>query len=255
MQINTLLIVILFSVIVSCSKAEDKKISLNELKDNIKNGKNYIILDEEITEIKKAKHFLSEDGLIKFYEDKKYSYGSPFFIWNKNKLITKASSILENNTKYSSENVSDSNPSTVWAEGVKGFGYKEWLKVEIDSNKDTFTPIYIIIFPGHGGGQDLFNKNNRLKSAVVQIYNPCGRGADDSDGKPHPIYIYERLQFDDINKYHIFPIVAGPYAVGEKGKPIEITLYIESVYKGSKYDDTCIGEFFVLGREDDTEFK
>ncbi|OPZ95399.1 MAG: hypothetical protein BWY70_02010 [Bacteroidetes bacterium ADurb.Bin408] len=44
--------------------------------------------------------------------------------------------------------------------------------------------------------------------------------------------------FDDVNKYHLFKIEDQTLI----GKEFEIDLYIEDVYKGSKYDDTCISE-------------
>ena len=53
-------------------------------------------------------------------------------------------------------------------------------------------------------------------------------------------------QLEDKPGYHVLPI-GDVYMEGCPGKPIEITLYIESVYPGSIYDDTCISELFVFG--------
>jgi hypothetical protein len=46
-------------------------------------------------------------------------------------------------------------------------------------------------------------------------------------------------------KYQIFPINGGMFVDGKEHK--EYTLYIENVYKGSKFDDTCIAEVLFVG--------
>lgn len=220
-------------------KAENKQITFDELKD--------------ITEIKKS---IMTDNIYdyscKFYEQKQLDEfiqqnkkDNDFFVYsNKNVNISTSSYLSSGNSKYRAENMMDGDSKTVWAEGVKDFGFKEWVKISINFDK-IFVPYYLIIYSGHGKNYDLFKKNNRIKTIVMRRYNPCGT-SEQSYTKRFPVTYFFRYSFEDKPGYHVLPI-GDVYMEGCPGKPIEITLYIESVYPGSMYDDTCISELQVLG--------
>jgi hypothetical protein len=160
--------------------------------------------------------------------------------------ISSSSFLKDKKEEYTSTNVFDNELKTAWCEGVDGFGFKEWLKFNINFKRDTKEERYldgnslpfVLIYPGFGRSKDLFYKNNRVKS-VLLVITAKGICDDDSSRKKKCINtsVY-RLQFEDIDKYHLFNI-EDPSLIGEE---FEIYFYIEEVYKGSKYDDSCISE-------------
>lgn len=228
-------------LITFCSKTEEMKITYDEIKKDIVDNK-YFSPYERISDIRNADYVLDKNGLNDFISKQRELYDSNLFVWQDNSYKVDASSCLDVE-KYKPSDVGDNKLETVWAENVKGFGYKEWIKFKINPTRN-YEIQYIVIYPGHGGSNDLFKKNNRLKSVVVKIFNSAGKGVDDVVG--NHVYLFKRFSFHDEEKYHIFSI-SDVYTVGEKNKEQEITVYIENVYKGSKYDDTCIAEIFLMG--------
>ncbi len=220
-------------------KAENKQITFDELKDITENKKS--IMTDNIY-----------DYPCDFYEQKQFDEfikkmkkDNHLFVYgNKNVKITTSSFLSSGNSSYMTENMMDGDLKTVWVEGVKGFGFKEWVKITINFDKKYF-PHYLIIYSGHGKNYDLYKKNNRLKSMVIRLYNPCGT-SEQSYTRRFPVNDFLRYKLDDKPGYNVIPI-GDVYMDGCPGKPIEITLYIESVYPGSMYDDTCISELQVLG--------
>jgi len=149
-------------------KSENKQITFDELKDITENKKS-IMTDNiydypcELYEQKQFDEFIkkmkSNKGLIVFSD--------------KNVKITTSSYLSSGNSSYMAENMMDGDLKTVWAEGVKGFGFKELVKITISFNKH-YMPHYLIVYSGHGKNNDLYKKNNRLKTIVMRKYNPCG---------------------------------------------------------------------------------
>nr|HPM35462.1 hypothetical protein [Spirochaetota bacterium] len=218
---------------------ENKQITFDELKDITENKKT--IMTDNIY-----------DYSCKFYEQKQFDEfiqkmkkdNNLFIYSNKNVKITASSHLSTGNSNYMESNMMDGDLKTIWVEGAKDFGFKEWVKISSNFNK-IFFPHYLIIYSGHGKNYDLFKKNNRLKSIVMRKYNPCGT-SEQSYTKRFPVTYFFRYTLEDKPGYHVLPI-GDVYMDGCPGKPIEITLYIESVYPGSMYDDTCISELQVLG--------
>lgn len=227
------------SLIFVLVNAENKQITFNELKDITENKKS--IMTDNIY-----------DYPCEFYDKTKYDEfiqqnkkdNELFVFSNKNVKITTSSYLSSGDSNYKAENMMDEDLKTVWAEGVKGFGFKEWVKIRINFDKKYF-PHYLIIYSGHGKNYDLYKKNNRLKTIVMRKYNPLGTD-EQSYTEKFPVTYFLRYTLEDKPGYHVLPI-GDVYMDGCPGKPIEITLYIESVYPGSLYDDTCISELQVLG--------
>lgn len=164
-------------------------------------------------------------------------------------LNIKSSSVLDNKKYYAASNVIDGKLETAWVEGNKGFGKKEWVSIET-KNKIVYNkvPFYVAIFPGYGKNTETFYSNNRIKSIVVKIYNsniPKDWGDVELDHRKN--YELVRYEFEDSFKYHIFYLCNEMSNNGSAD--YKFTFYIESVYKGKKYDDTCISEIVFLDRE------
>jgi hypothetical protein len=105
-----------------------------------------------------------------------------------------------------------------WAEGVQGDGIGESLLVNFTSATD-----HVMILNGYVNlrNMDLYTANNRVKKARIVSEDP---------------YFSIEYDFDDVVK---FTQIDFP----EKTKQIKFV--IEDVYKGSKYQDTCITSVFL----------
>ncbi|WP_455543588.1 NADase-type glycan-binding domain-containing protein [Intestinibacter sp.] len=133
------------------------------------------------------------------------------------------SSILHDssNKNYGSAKTIDGDFATVWSEGVSGYGQGEWLRLDLDS---TYTIKKVKIVNGLVNKKNGYYNNNRAKSLTLTF----------SDGSSQNIYLE-----DDNTGYQVIDI--NPV----KSNFIKFT--INSVYYGSKYDDTCIADIEILG--------
>lgn len=161
--------------------------------------------------------------------------------------ISSSSFLKEKAISYDGEKAFDNDLRTAWSEGVKGFGFKEWLRFDIkftiddknDEYKSGVSMPVVLIYPGFGMSEDLFYKNNRLKTVVLMVTAKEEYYNTKTKKKEYVKFTSaHRLIFEDINKYHLFRI-EDPYTIARE---FEIYLYIEDAYKGSKFDDTCISD-------------
>lgn len=135
-----------------------------------------------------------------------------------------STSILTDSFKkdYGPHKVLDGDKSTVWAEGISGPGYGEGITLYLDS---VHTVKQLKIVNGLVNSSDGYYKNNRVASIMINFPDGTSQIAnlrDDNTG----------------------------YQVINLSQPVQIsclTITIDSVYSGYKYDDTCIAEVVVLG--------
>ncbi|MGM9532536.1 NADase-type glycan-binding domain-containing protein [Intestinibacter sp.] len=136
---------------------------------------------------------------------------------------SECSSILHDSTNkdYGSTRVLDGDFSTVWSEGVSGYGKGEWIRLDFDS---IYTIEKIKIVNGLVNKKNGYYNNNRPKSIELRF----------SNGSTQTMYLE-----DDNTGYQIVNIdpVDSNY--------VEFT--INSVYYGTKYNDTCIADIEILG--------
>ena len=115
----------------------------------------------------------------------------------------------------------DGDFSTVWSEGVTGYGAGEWIKLNFP-HVQTVSAIKIV--NGLVNNKNGYYNNNRVKSLVLAF----------SDGSTQTIYLednnigYQTIQINPVDTTYVKCI-------------------INSVYSGSKYNDTCIAEIKLLG--------
>ena len=137
-------------------------------------------------------------------------------------LSAEASSYLppsEYNT-YFPENVVDGIKSTPWVEGVEGYGDKEFIQINFNK-RSTIKGIRILNgynYVKSDGVGNRFFKNSRVEQATLRF----------SDGSEIPIILEDNNEFQTFT----FPEKTTDYVI----------LVIESAYKGTKWDDTCISE-------------
>lgn len=135
-----------------------------------------------------------------------------------------STSILTDSFKkdYGPYKVLDGDKSTVWAEGVDGPGYGESITLYFDS---VHTVKQLKIVNGLINSYDGYYKNNRVASIKISFSDGSSQIAHLSD---------DNTGYQTIDLSHS---VDTDY----------ITITIDSVYSGYKYDDTCIAEVVVLG--------
>jgi VWFA-related protein len=133
--------------------------------------------------------------------------------------ITVSSQLIENNRPsdaYQPRYLVDGKDSTCWAEGVDGPGIGEWVQFGFDAPK-TLKAMKIIA--GYTKTPAVYQANNRVKKLMLVF----------SDGQSQTVSLADQYGFQRV--------------LIDRDKPTRfIKLVIMEVYKGSRYDDTCISE-------------
>ena len=153
---------------------------------------------------------------------------------------------------YKSSNLYDGKQETAWVPGIKGAkgsGIGEWVKIKIDAygGDVTSTPFSIreaCIIPGYAKNEKTWIENNRIKSLLLVIYSPPLYYPVDPEW---PEWVILRLKLKDQNKLQWFKIPEELIVSNDNPMTKTVWIKIEEVYKGMKYDDTCISELVLSG--------
>jgi len=155
----------------------------------------------------------------------------------------KASSQL--GEKYSPDKIADGKYNTFWAEGKSGSGTGEWIlffQPQLD--------LHFFIYNGVWASKALYYANNRIKRAEITVYKIRGN-KDKTFDEPY-IFCKKVVTLHDkiwptifFIKYTGLNRKAGTNRYNKfkhKFTYTFVVLKILDVYKGTKYDDTCISE-------------
>lgn len=137
----------------------------------------------------------------------------------------------------------DRNFSTAWVEGVEGDGIGEWvLDFIFPSWPLGYQYEALRVFNGYGVNEKLWRQNNRVSELKLTfIYR--GKSEGDQD-----IVISEQIiKLQDVFGLQIVDLPQKLLINGDGVEPDLIKVEILSVYPGTKYDDTALTEFHVLG--------
>jgi hypothetical protein len=163
------------------------------------------------------------------------------------------------NFKYGVINLFDGDCTTAWVEGAKGNGIGESVFVAIPNDCQT-----ISIFAGYGKSPVIYSSNNRVKRIKLSCYigiNPEG-GVTELDWLGYMSQKFPGEFHIDLKDAENFQTFSFPFPHQElirfrqevlnnfnRDYKLNIShistilqIEIEDVYKGSKYDDTCISE-------------
>jgi tetratricopeptide (TPR) repeat protein len=148
-------------------------------------------------------------------------------------VLRASSSEIEGSRVYSVVDLVDENTNTAWVEGKEGSGIGEWVEIIFG---DTFTGDFnnnsgyiftegreineIKIINGYAKNKTIYYANNRVKKLKISFDDGTSFKAELDDG----IFEPQIIQLPETKKVN------------------DIKLTILDVYKGSKYDDTCISE-------------
>jgi len=127
--------------------------------------------------------------------------------------------------RFAPDKLNDGLASTCWAEGAKGWGQGEWVKFTFNVPVDIYT---VEIINGFAVDDERYYGNASVKMLAVEF----------SDGKK------TNLELTD---------VASPKNYSLYGEDVTwIKFIIDQVYRGEKWEDTCISEIrpeFTLAGE------
>jgi hypothetical protein len=145
--------------------------------------------------------------------------------------------------RYAPFRAFDGKLETSWVEGKKGDGLGEKLAFSLKG-----APVKIRIMPGFGI-KKYFKMNNRVKTATLTIYaiktilaHQCGEDYMIGD-----IVSKKRLNFQDSMTMQEFDTgLSGTEQKGIAETGLIAVLEIHSVYKGTKWRDTCIAEIILV---------
>ncbi len=165
---------------------------------------------------------------------------------------------LYNPVKYGVAGLFDDDTTTCWAEGADDEGEGVMLYFTVSHDIDTF-----YIYNGYGKTANLFKLNNRVKSLEMTLYAGVFLSGHVSEvaiqyealpyGQPQTIVLKDRLGFQPVvmpyDKESLSSFIAGAEKKCKAiyNDPVEridliIALQITDVYKGEKWNDTCISE-------------
>jgi hypothetical protein len=121
----------------------------------------------------------------------------------------------------------DGSLATSWVEGLRGAGVGEWLRFVFPTSVSVD---YLLISNGYDSSDYLFSANNRVKKATILF----------SDGSRIQIELADRrgLQKVPIAEHLDVPIWT-----------TDIQFFIDAVYPGLRYDDTCLAELQIWGTD------
>jgi len=157
-----------------------------------------------------------------------------------------ASSILKtdavNRFNYEPKNLFDNDLNTAWVEGAAGGGVGEWAEVQFEKGVNIEA---IGIINGYTKNEAIYKANNRIRKVRLDV--------EFDDSRPGDVYpnsidldLTEK-QFNELNRNVQAPFISWLQDYGMGRAVSKIRLTILEVAKGTKYDDSCISELYLLG--------
>ncbi len=165
--------------------------------------------------------------------------------------------------KYGGQNLFDGDLATAWVEGSEGPGFGEAVFIAVPDDIRIFN-----IFPGYGKTGSVWKKNNRIKKIRISLFS--GISPEGYITEIDHVYIMYPLGISaeiDLRDEFALQTVVLPFSEedvaarsreavlrseAEHGKAVSYAgtvakIEILEVYKGEKFDDTCISEIFFNG--------
>lgn len=136
---------------------------------------------------------------------------------------------------YGPGNLDDDNTGTAWSEGVQGPGLGQWIAI---ASNDSFTAV--VVNNGYCKDKRGWENNNRVKQARIRIYAMT---------KPEPARVRVGrnkveylIAFEDAYEDAFWQVWDGITGISPKEESASYLFVLEilEVYRGRKYDDTCI---------------
>ncbi|MFH2143528.1 MAG: discoidin domain-containing protein, partial [Bacteroidota bacterium] len=151
--------------------------------------------------------------------------------------VTASSNLEPKSLRYQAPNISDNNINTAWVEGIAGSGINEWIQIDITPTgaggkiEGCYNLTKIGFVNGYSKDTITYASNNRIKTLKIHYQYYYNEGVFEGE-KEFVINLKDQMKIQYINFE----------------KPIKvsnITFTIIGVYKGNKFDDTCISEIIL----------
>lgn len=154
-------------------------------------------------------------------------------------LKAEATSTLRGN--YQASNLIDGDFNTAWVEGKSGSGVGESVTLRCEA----FPLVAVVMYGGYTKDKKTYTTNNRVKRVRLEFILAEGK---DNYFKPGPEEIeLQDLPFQEIGDDNCGKLAQVLYSFGDGSVWIEgVKITILEVYKGSKYDDTCLSELILF---------
>lgn len=134
---------------------------------------------------------------------------------------TSSSYLVYKGKSYTVDYINDFKNDTAWNEGIDGDGMGEWVEIKIKTAENSPQKINgVLIQNGYNKTKDLYYQNNRPKTLKIDV---AGHGSFN-------------VEFWDTYNEGFYINLPETY------ETTGITITILDVFKGSKYNDTCISE-------------
>lgn len=199
----------------SINQFNNDMIRAAELQKEIDNGKSftdYSSSDQEIL-------VWYERGIDPWYVGESCGWGCAFWF---EEFISSSELQSQNENTYELRNIYDDSVSTCWSEGVNGNGIGESFELVANTN---MIPRLIAIYNGYSKSVDTFNNNNRVKTLELTINDDISVILELEDVMGEQLFVLEDLIDNEEDFTFKFEIL--------------------EIYKGEKYDDTCISEIKI----------
>ena len=152
----------------------------------------------------------------------------------------------DKNDKYAAKNMVDGDPSTAWVEGKKDNGINEYIKFYCPPEENDMVDLYsaykikgLGIINGYAKNESVFYKNNRVKKVRIEYKNDIFREENPDSMKKQGNF---EFILEDKMEMQFLKFTEPIYMSSMK-------ITILEVYKGSKWNDTCISELQTIPSE------
>lgn len=194
---------------------------INEIKDKsrvdiISESNNEVLIEVQLFEESEEEYWISQIVLevnndnYKVQDIKELDYIS-------DKEIVSSSNL----EKYPVSNAFDFDIDTSWAEAKNQEGVGEWINIKFNNVESIHG---IDILNGYSGSEELYYANNRVKKIKIEFYDGYVIEKELEDQIP---FILQRIDF-------------------ERRESDYIKITVLDIYKGNKYNDTCISEIRIF---------
>lgn len=134
---------------------------------------------------------------------------------------------------YASGNLVDGKLETPWIEGAEESGVGETFTLDLPRAEVK----KVMIFPGHGQDQRMFEKYSRLKEVSLSFFTV------DDKRNPKPLK-QQNFTFEDSFRFQEIPVT--DVKLGDELFGGTVTVTIRSVYPGKDFKDTAVAEVRVV---------
>lgn len=143
------------------------------------------------------------------------------------KVLNIQASSTKKSKNISAKNIIDNNINTLWIEGQKGEGIKEYIQMDLSDNLDKLRGFAINL-----SDKKSHRKYNRIKGFSVEIGFSTNRG--------YQYLPVEEFRAKDQSREQYFKITDNRQSIKGKIKGIFLTFTINSVYFGKNNKDTAV---------------